>query len=303
MNLSESRGMLAKLFDKLLRRAPAGSDDLLQLVERAVVATYPRLSLLPGYRKALTPCMRSAMSYIHGMLQHLPDPLELSLLSFTLDRRLGLFFSSPSSLLSLLQQDPVLLDFFRSASQGDDVYALLLMERTDSLRFGMANQDGEIRADVAQTVVSFDHHRLALACASMAELRAQLPERALELLLQVISHRLALLERERSDLECELTQVKMHLSALANPGLVLVNAMPAEEALPQGRQALLLRQDVLQKRLSELKASGELSAALGTIGKCWRIPIPVCDWPLCPCVWIVWGSCSRMRVIWSSPIC
>jgi hypothetical protein len=249
-----------------------------------VAVPNPRIALLPGYRTALMPGMRTATGYIRQMLEHLPAPLELSLLSFTLDRRLGLFFSSPVSLLSLLKQDQALLEFFRSPSFGDDVYALLLMERSDSLRFGVVNQGGEIRADVAQTVVSFDHHRLALASPSLDALRERLPGRAMELLLQVVSHRLVLLERERVGLDCELTQVRMRLSALSNPGLVLVDAMPSDEVLPQGREALLARLSVLQQRLSELKAALDLSGALGSIAgmladpdSCLRLsPVSLC---------------------------
>jgi hypothetical protein len=254
--------MLGDLIRRFFSAGPGGSDILPQTIDRLVAATDSRLSLLPGYRKVLAPGMRTSLAYVQSLSQKLPDSLDLSLLSFTLDRRLGLFFSSPSSLLSLLKKNQPLHEFFLAASNGPDAYALLMMQRTDSLRYGMAQQDGELRADVAQTVVSFDQHRLILPCPSMAALRQRSPERGLDVLTRVIARRLALLDRERLALDCELTRISLRLSALSHPQRVLIDAMPVDDSLPKGREALLARQQVLTQRLGEVKSVTELSGLL-----------------------------------------
>lgn len=254
--------MLGDLIRRLFGASPGVKDDLPGIIDRVVAATDSRLALLPGYRKALTPGMRTTLAYVEALSQKLPDALELSLLSFTLDRRLGLFFSSPSSLLCLLQKNQSLQTFFQSASNGDDAYALLMMQRTDSMRYGVASQDGEIRSDVEQTVVSFDHHRLLMPCPSLDVLRQRSPERGLELLTRVIARRLALLDRERVALDYELTRIRLRLIAVSNPGRVMIDAMPADDSLPQEPGALLALQQKCNLRMQELKRVTELGGLL-----------------------------------------
>jgi len=259
--------MLGAMLSRMLGRGQ-GRDELLPLaIDRVVAATDARLALLPGYRKALTPGMKISLAYVESLTDQFQDDLDLSLRAFTLDRRLGLFFSSPASLLALLRKNQPLQDFFHSASNGEDAYALLLMQRSHSLRFGVANQDGAIISDVAQTVVSFDHHRLMLPCPSREALRLSSPRRGLDLLATVIARRLALLEQERSGAERDLARIRMRLSVLANPGSVLIDAMAPDETLPQGREALLQRQSELQQRLVELRSLAELSGILEQVSQ------------------------------------
>lgn len=258
--------MLGELIRHFFRPTPEAERLLPETIDRLVAATDARLALLPGYRKALAPGMRLTLQYVDSMGRGLPDTLDLSLLSFTLDRRLGLFFSSPSSLLTLLKSNASLQTFFQSASNGDDAYALLIMQRTDSTRFGVASLDGELRSDVAQTVVSFDHHRLILPCSSIDELRRRSPERGLDVLTRVIAHRLELLEREKVDLECELTRVNLLQSAQAHPGQVLIDAFPTGDAMPASREALAARRQDVVQRLTELKGLTELSGLLELVG-------------------------------------
>jgi hypothetical protein len=246
-----------------LRGPRANQDELLpEAVERVVAATDSRLALLPGYRKVLMPGMRKTLEYVASLGDRLPGVVDLSLLSFTLDRRLGLFFSSPVSLLGVLLASAELKEYFSCASNGDEACALLLMQRTDTLRFGMVNEGGEIRSDVAQTVVSFDRHRLILPCETMEDVRQKIPGRGLDVLTGVIARRLASMEKERGDLECELMRIKMRLASLAHPGAVMIDAMPGGDVLPESRSELVKLRDRLSERLAEVKAASEMGGVL-----------------------------------------
>ncbi|BEV71491.1 MULTISPECIES: hypothetical protein [unclassified Paludibacterium] len=254
------------MFGNLIRRvfgsSASASAEELATIERMVAATDARLALLPGYRKALLPGVRVCRDYAAELVRDLPDPLELSLLSFTLDRRLGLFFSSPASLLGMLMRSDALQAFFASPSQGDQALALLLMQRRDSQRYGMATLNGEVRSDVAQTVVSFDHHRMVLPCPSVEVLRASTAERALEVIAGLVAQRLALLAKERSDLESELTRIRLRLTALSHPESLLIDALPDDDPLPRDRAGLLQRQEAAQCRLNEVRSVTTLNGLL-----------------------------------------
>lgn len=76
----------------------------------------------------------------------MPEPLELSLRGFAQDPRLGLLFSGPASLLSCLRQSEPLRNFFLSASQGDEAWALLSMVRSETGRLGVAMEGGGVAA-------------------------------------------------------------------------------------------------------------------------------------------------------------
>lgn len=255
--------MLDELIRRLLRCDGGRAARLDSAVDMVVAQTDARIGLLPGYRKALLPGVRRSIDYVSALSAQLPGCLDLSLRNFTLDRRLGLFFSSPSSLLTLLERSEPLQDFFLAAANGDDAYALLLMQRTDTLRYGMAADDeGEVHSDVAQTVVSFDRHRVILPCQSVELLHQRSVQRGLDVLTQVVGRRLQALSQERSSLELELTRIRLRLSALTNPDAHLIDALPGDDALPQDAAGLAARRDLLQQRLQEVRSVTELNGLL-----------------------------------------
>jgi hypothetical protein len=94
---------------------------------------------------------------------------------------LGLLFSSPLSLLLCLKSSAPLQSFFLSASQGDQAWAILSMSRSETVRFGMVEHNGEVRS-VAQQVVSFDQHRLIEPSATPEDLLQSARRRGLAVL-------------------------------------------------------------------------------------------------------------------------
>ncbi|GGY06544.1 hypothetical protein [Paludibacterium paludis] len=236
------------------------------VLDKIVDRTDPRLRLLSGYERALGKGAGTSLAFCAALGGRLGEPLPLSLRSFTTDRRLGLFFSSPASLLSALEHSGSLSDFFSSPSLGDEAHALLLMQRTEKQRFGREERNGEVVNDVAQTVVSFDRHRIVLASPSRDALLAALPGRGLEVLLAVASRHLANEGRVKTELESELMHIDMKLATLAHPANSITQGLPSGcRPLPDSRHALeVLRRDT-QKRLTLIKRMTELPGVLQTV--------------------------------------
>lgn len=250
---------LPRWLTRLLGEVPPETTEALALVEQAVEGVDRRLRLLPDYRKQLLPGARVARDFLHGLPGQMGAPLELSLAGFTADRRLGLFFSSPASLYAVLSRSHALSLFFSAAANGTEAHALLLMNRTEIQRFGMRCTRGGVETDVAQTVVSFDAHRLVLPCQDRASLLAAMPVRGAAVLIQSMSRRLQRLEHERLELELEETRISMRLAMLAMPGSKMVDALPQDGIdLPSDRAGLLVRQAEVKSRLDVLREKLEL---------------------------------------------
>ena len=254
--------MLVQYLKNLFCRQAAVPPPSQYFIEQLVAKTDPRLALLPGYACRLLPGVNKSLTYAGSLGHGLGNLMDLSRQAFTLDRRLGLIFSSPASLLAVLRSSEPLRDFFNCASHGDEAYALLVMQRTDTERYGYGQQDGEVCSDLAQTVVSFDHHQIVLPASQVEGLRANVAERAGQLLIQVIARRLESLNRERSDLARDLTKIRMRLAALERPQAVLIDALVDEGSLPTDRPGLLRLQASLQQRLQAIKGVSELQGCL-----------------------------------------
>lgn len=244
----------------------------LQAIEQLVDKIDARLRLVPSYQKAMLPSVRLSLDYIRSLPGLVQDPLELSLAAFRQDSRLGLFFASPGSLLALLRGSPELQDYFGSPSSADAAYAVLLMNRSEKRRFGTADENGTLRGDVAQTVVSFDNHRLVLPSPSPEALRDISSERSMDVLGAVIARRLQMMEMTRLSLDVELTRIELKLSCLSTPGTVLIDAMEADgPVLPDNRGELEARRAEVKLCLSELRPlatpDGLLAALVDMLGR------------------------------------
>ncbi|WP_051229288.1 hypothetical protein [Paludibacterium yongneupense] len=225
-----------------------------QAIEQLVDKIDPRLRLVPVYQKALLPAVKLSLDYIKSLPGAMQNPLDLSLSAFRQDSRLGLFFASPGSLLALLRGSPELQEYFASPSSSDTVFALLLMKRSETQRFGIADENGTLRGDVAQTVVSFDNHKLVFPSLSLEALLGTSSERSMDVLGDVIARRLQLLEMTRLSLDVELTRIELKLSCLTTPGTVLIDAMEADgPVLPDSRGELEARRAEVKMCLSELR--------------------------------------------------
>jgi hypothetical protein len=234
------------------------------LIEQLIDTCDRRLRLLPGYQDALAPGMRVSQTYLSSLMSQLPPVLELSLPSFSRDPRLGLLFSGPASLLELLESSETLREFFLSASNGDEAWALLAMQRSETGRFGVAMENGELRSDVAQVVVSFDGHRLMVPSPSQEAFLQRSGAHALDVLSAVIARRLSLMEQSRQLLESEQARLQLRLLALQSEGCTVVDGQ-ADDDLPDSVAGVDARLAELKPQLAELRSHAGLEGMLDVV--------------------------------------
>ncbi|WP_434627391.1 hypothetical protein [Chromobacterium sp. CV08] len=262
------------MFETVLRKLglDAGSrrraKALAAQVEQLIDGCDRRLRLLPDYQRALAPGLRVSQDYLSGLLEQLPPLLELSL-PFSRDPRLGLLFSGPASLLQLLDGSGELREFFLSASNGDEAWALLSMQRSETRRFGAALEGGELRSDVAQVVVSFDGHRLMMPSASREALLRQSGAYALDVLCAVIARQLGELERARLQAEAEQTRLQLRRRALRADDCTVIDCGADGDAdgddLPDTLSGVDARLAELETRLEALRDDAGLEGTLRVV--------------------------------------
>ncbi|AXE31862.1 hypothetical protein DK842_19345 [Chromobacterium phragmitis] len=233
-------------------------------IDRLLHACDRRLCLLPNHQQALAPGMRISQDYLSTLTEKLPPVLELSLPSFSRDRRLGLLFAGPSSLLELLEGSDALRDFFSRAANGDEAWALMTMRRSETGRFGVAMENGELRNDVAQTVVSFDGHRLQMPCASEDSFHRQSGERALHVLTAVIAGQLSLQEQTRLQLEAEQGRLQLRKLALKSAAHVVLDEQDSDD-LPETLAGVDQRLKEIRPLLESLRELNSLEGGLDTV--------------------------------------
>ncbi|WP_047249363.1 hypothetical protein [Chromobacterium subtsugae] len=234
-------------------------------VEQLIDACDKRLRLLPGYFDALAPGMRVSQAYLSTLTAQLPPVLELSLPGFARDPRLGLLFAGPSSLLAFLESSEVLRDFFLRAGNGDEAWALLTMQRSETNRFGVAMENGELRNDVAQVVVSFDGHRLMMPSPSQERFRLDSGAHALDVMVSVIARRLSLMEQARQQLEAEQARLQLRRLSLQSGNCVVVDCQSGDESLPETAAAVDARLAEINPQLDELRGHASLEGLLRTV--------------------------------------
>jgi len=170
------------------RQTPGRYHELIELAtERVVDGTDPRLRAVSGYARRLRPSVGRAVDHVLQLVDSLPPPMELSRRRFTSDRRLRELFASPDHLAELLQQSPALRECLdqRKGLDPETIHGLLGVLRHERRVLGMALQGGMVRREVAQVVVSFDHHRLMGLQESEQGSRWELKKRAFDFLIQL----------------------------------------------------------------------------------------------------------------------
>lgn len=258
------------MFEFLLRKMGWDAASRLRVreqamqIDRLLSACDRRLCLLPDHQHALMPGMRIAQAYLSTLSDRLPPVLELSLQSFSRDPRLGLMFAGPPSLLELLDGSDALREFFSSAANGDEAWALMTMQRSETSRFGVAMENGELRNDVAQVVVSFDGHRLQMPCASEEQFRTQSGERALNVLTSVIARQLSMQEQTRLQLEAELGRLQLRRLALKSTSQVVVDGQ-GDDDLPDTLAEVDRRLSEVRPLLESLRELNSLEGALDSV--------------------------------------
>ena len=162
-----------KLLELVLGRAPALEVD--RAVTRALDSVEPKLKFAGGYPRRYRLAIRQALKYAAELASQVPGPLAAEPDRFVSNPTLRAFFATPDHIQEALAQSRAIHDFQRKGDvAGKPFYGLLGMRRTEKNVLGMEIQDGMLRRDVAQTVITFADHTLTCAAQNETEAREKL---------------------------------------------------------------------------------------------------------------------------------
>jgi len=217
--------MAFKLFQSIFG---GGGDDaagkypesLIELAtERVVDGVYPRLRVLPGYKKRLRQPVIQAIDHVIALVDGLSAAAPASSSDYGKDARVRALFISPENMREVYGQDPVLAEFRTQQAAGvERVTALLLAERKEKNVLGIELSGNQVSRDVAQVTVSFGKHRLLDPHPDEAEARRQLKHRAFDHLITLALNRIAEARIERSELNRQRDLMKSKSAALKRGG-------------------------------------------------------------------------------------
>lgn len=198
-------GLAARLFAATPPEAGATVDpELVKMgVEAVVDAVDPRLRTMSGYSKKMAPAIARTIAHLIELGRLLPQPIALSRSAWAQEGLLNVVFATADDVPALLGGSQELRAFFADPQNAGatEAHALLGMLKTEREVFGPAIVEGSLRQDVAQTTVSFSHHRLLCAAADAALCRRETGVRLLRRLAELALKRITALEELATELE------------------------------------------------------------------------------------------------------
>ncbi|MBE9607972.1 hypothetical protein [Chitinilyticum piscinae] len=195
----------------------AGVD--LALIEQLVELASPKIRLASRYKERLAPYLGWAEAQATATAAHLPAPVMLTSESWRQDRLLQLVFATPQRMHEVINQHGILAQWFYDWPLADSLCTLLVVTPHEQTRYGVSEQDGQLRQDVPQRLLTFRDHRLGRAVESPAALQALLPLQILDMVAGEARRSIELLEAEKTQLEDELgnARVMLRLASTSTP--------------------------------------------------------------------------------------
>jgi len=188
------------------------------VIERAVDGTDPRLRALGGYRKRLRQPALAAIDHVVCMVESLPPPVDAGAEGYRNDPGLRAMFASLERLHGLLGKDRNLDAALRAGPAPARLVALLLTQMNEKHVLGLDIEDGLMKRDVRQTVVSFDDHRVVDPDPDEALTRRALRRRAFDHILAQVLEDMGERTSTRQELGSQRALLRRKLDALKDAG-------------------------------------------------------------------------------------
>lgn len=178
------------------RRERRRERALQQKIEEVVEIADPVLRLADCYRRVLRPSVATAVAYCAELVRVLPGPVRLHPPGYFDDPLVKAVFRSADELEIVLRnaRNP------EPAGTGGEVFALLLMDRTEKTIFGPSRQGDVVLNDVAMQAVTFTNHRIVAQAPDLEATVSLLQQRILEVLAGVAMEKIASLKSQLAEL-------------------------------------------------------------------------------------------------------
>lgn len=213
-------------FDWLLGgRAPSSdADERLQAaVARVIGSIDPRLQLLGDASSRLGPAVAHALEYADRVVACIPPRVEMNSLAWSQSPVLRAVFARPADVAETLASSVDLQDFLASPAAAGvaRIFCMVAATRVEQHVLGIALDGDQLRQDVPQTTVSFQHFRLFAFAADEAALFRRIHELVLEGLVMAALQAIAAGQRQSDKLTFDhhLLQSRLSLLERSRPGL------------------------------------------------------------------------------------
>ncbi|MGO4304965.1 hypothetical protein [Cupriavidus sp. RAF12] len=235
--------------------------DLDEIVER-MTALNPRLRLVSGYQKKLSPQAGVALDYVGKVVADLPAAREGNRAAWATDPCIRAFFATAEDVETTISRSTDLRAFFDSAPLAEEAYAVLGMAMSERQTLGTALENGVMRSDVPLTTISFGDHQVRICAGTEADLRQEILRRALDqLAVQGIAKIAGKLSR-RDVLKREIVLLKTRLRLLETQGKGMSSVVGGGSAPDPGELSKLNAQ--IQENDDEL---ARLAVTTGTLDR------------------------------------
>lgn len=199
-----------------LGRTPAPPSADPALIDQLVELAAPQVKLARKYQQRLGPYVHWAEEHAARFTAQWPPALRLDAEHWRQHRLLQLLFANPARMGELIGEHPALHAWFAAHPLADETVVVFTADIQRKHSFGMVEEGGQIRQDVAQQRLQFGHYRISSAVDSLAALQAAGPRRLLEVVAQQASFALTQLGQEKQALEEALLNARTMLR-MASP--------------------------------------------------------------------------------------
>lgn len=215
------------------------SAELVQwAVDKAITLINPRLKLLPGYQKRLTPAVETTIAFLRAQISVLPAVHPLSAKAWSSDPALRAFFVAPTDIHATLGASDNLRTLFDKFPELETAYLVLGMALKEQRTFGMALHGDMVQRDVAQMSVNFSDHKTRICGHDEARLRRVVGVEVFEYL---VAHALSEIGEERAErreLQENRSLIRARLRLLQQHGPGLASMFGKEPAAPSEQARL-----------------------------------------------------------------
>jgi len=232
-------------FDWLLgKRESCGEDPRLKAaVNRVIEGTDPRLRFVDDVDGRLCPAVAHALAYADQVAAGIPPMVVTSPSDWAQSAVLRAMFVRPAEVTATLSNSLDLHDFLASPAAGGiaRVYCMVAATRIEQTVLGPAMDGGQLRRDVQQKTVSFQHFRLFGFAPTEEGLRSRIRDIVLEGLV-LAALRVIAAQQHRSEtlsFDRKLLQNRLRLMEQSRPGL---DALECHSY--RGRDVEALRRDL-----------------------------------------------------------
>lgn len=196
--------------------SPPADPQIIDIVEQAINVVDPRLRAVDNYQKLLLPAAQKAWEHVCNITRHMPEPVLVTANAWSSTPLIRALFATPQDINAIFSQSEELQEIANTV-QGKlhpELTGLLVVQRQEFTRLGVATEGDTVRHDVPQKTISFKDHRVVGPVANPSNLRREIKRRALHQIFLTALDKIQAILAERQHLEDQRSMLQNRLRLL-----------------------------------------------------------------------------------------